>query len=126
MYLLVACLVGAATFLTSSVVMLGLASLRGQASTLVGITLFVILGIPTTGVAITPDLLPGFFRVLHWMLPSGASGELFRRVLCFDGAGIAPWILLLVTWLLVGGARLWSSTAGSCSGSSAASRSPRG
>lgn len=95
MYLLVACLVGAATFLTSSVVMLGLASLRGQASTLVGITLFVILGIPTTGVAITPDLLPGFFRVLHRMLPSGASGELFRRVLCFDGAGIAPWILLI-------------------------------
>ena len=38
---------------------------------------------------IAPDLLPGFFRVLHRMLPSGASSELFRRVLYFDGAGIA-------------------------------------
>lgn len=100
-------LVAGATFLTSSVVMLGISGLMGQASTLVGITLFVILGIPTTGVAITPDLLPGFFRMLHRMLPSGASGELMRRVLYFDGVGVAPWILLLVTWLLVGGALLW-------------------
>lgn len=100
-------LVAGATFLTSSVVMLGISGLMGQASTLVGITLFVILGIPTTGVAITPDLRPGFFRVLHRMLPSGAAGELMRRVLDFDGAGVAPWILLLVTWLLLGAALLW-------------------
>lgn len=100
-------LVAGATFLTSSVVMLGISGLLGQDSTLVGITLFVILGIPTTGVAVTPDLLPGFFRVLHRMLPSGASGELMRRVLYFDGVGAGPWILLLVTWLLLGAALLW-------------------
>lgn len=100
-------LIAAATFLTSSVVQLGLCGIFGQASTIIGIALFVVLGIPTTGIAVTEDLLPGFFAVLHRTLPSGASGELMRRVLYFDGVGVGPWILLLVTWGLVGAGLLW-------------------
>jgi hypothetical protein len=109
-HLVGAALVSAGLFLTASVFQLGVAGLLGQASTLVGITLFVILGVPASGVAATPDMLPGFFRVLHRLLPSGAGGELFRRVLYFDAHGIGPWILLLVTWLLLGAGLIWLGT----------------
>ncbi|MBK0332780.1 ABC transporter permease [Brachybacterium sp. MASK1Z-5] len=109
-HLVGAALIGGSLFLTASVVQLGFAGLLGQASTLVGITLFVILGVPASGVAATPDMLPGFFRVLHRLLPSGAGGELLRRVLYFDAHGIGTWVLLLVTWLLVGAGLVWLST----------------
>lgn len=109
-HLVGAALIGGALFLTASVVQLGFAGLLGQASTLVGISLFVILGVPASGAAATPDMLPGFFRVLHRLLPSGAGGELLRRVLYFDSHGIGTWVLLLVTWLLVGAGLIWLGT----------------
>lgn len=109
-HLVGAALISSALFLTATVVQLGVAGLLGQASTLVGITLFVILGVPASGVAATADMLPGFFRVLHRLLPSGAGGELFRRVLYFDSHGIGSWVLLLVTWFLLGLGLIWLGT----------------
>ncbi|WP_325048972.1 ABC transporter permease [Kocuria tytonis] len=106
-HLVPAGLVAMGAYITAAVFQLGVGGLLGQAATIVGITVFVILGIPASGVAASPDLMPGFFQVLHRMLPTGAIGELLQRVIYFDGHGAGPWILLLATWLLLGAGLLW-------------------
>ncbi|GAA1748518.1 ABC transporter permease [Rothia terrae] len=97
----------AAEFFAVSLFQLGAASLLGLASSLLGIVLFVILGNPALGVAITSDMMPGFFSFLHTLLPSGAAGDLTKRTLYFDHVGIGPDLLNLVLWAILGSAMLW-------------------
>ncbi|RLY94022.1 ABC transporter permease [Kocuria tytonicola] len=106
-HLVTAGLVAMAAYFTAAVFQLGVGGLLGQAATIVGITVFVILGIPASGIATSPDMMPGFFQVTHRMMPTGAIGELLQRVIYFDGHGVGPWILLLATWLMLGAGLLW-------------------
>lgn len=98
------------TFFTASVVQMGLFDIIGQAASLIGLTIFVILGIPATGVAVSYDMMPGFFRVMNQLLPTGASSELMRRSLYFDGNGVGTPILVLAVWLLIGAGLLWTGS----------------
>lgn len=97
-------------FLTAAIVQLGFVELIGPIASVIGLVLFVILGIPATGVAVSFDMMPGFFRVMHQLLPTGASSELMRRSLYFDGHGVGPQILVLAVWLIIGAGLLWTST----------------
>lgn len=106
-HLLLAALVVFAGFLTASVLQLGMSAVLGLGATLVGIVIFIVLGLPAAGVVASPDMMPGFFRVMHAVLPSGAVGEIMQRTLYFDGHGVAPWILQLVMWTMAGLGLLW-------------------
>lgn len=118
-------LIVAGTFFTASIVQLGFVELLGTAAALIGLVIFVILGIPATGVAVSFDMMPGFFRVMHQLLPTGASSELMRRCLYFDGHGIGPQILVLAVWLVVGAGLLWMASLRSHPASAIGSEEPR-
>jgi hypothetical protein len=47
-------------------------------------------------------LLPGFWRTIGGVLPPGASVDLARSTLFFDGNRIAGPIIVLVVWAVAG------------------------
>lgn len=95
------------TFMAVSVFQLGLASIIGQASSFFGIIFFILLGVPSSGAAMPVDMLPGFFRAVHYVLPVGVSADMQRSVLYFHGHGISTSIPVLMVWLFAGLALLW-------------------
>ncbi len=95
-------LIVAAIFITVGVFQLGLARLVGQASAFFGIIVFIILGMPTSGISMPVDMMDGFFRVINKFHPLAAAGDMMRSNLYFNGTGIANDIIVLATWLLVG------------------------
>jgi hypothetical protein len=68
------------------------------------ILLFVILGNPASGGPFARPLLPGLWRAIGGLLPPGASVDLARAALFFDGARIAGPILVLAGWAVLGAA----------------------
>jgi hypothetical protein len=70
----------------------------------IGLTvlLFVVLGNPSAGGAYQPALLPAFWRALSGALPNGAGTDTVRRVVYFDGRGIAAHFLVISAWLVGG------------------------
>ncbi len=46
----------------------------------IAVTLFVLLGVPSSGGAVPVQLLPGFFRFLHPILPAGNAADALRSV----------------------------------------------
>ncbi|MBB2933122.1 hypothetical protein FHX82_000142 [Amycolatopsis bartoniae] len=68
----------------------------------VAMGLFVLLSMPSSGGAIPIQLVPGFFRALHPIMPMGNLIEAARGVFYFHGVGILRPILVLCAWLLVG------------------------
>lgn len=103
-------LIVAGLFMVMGVVQLGLARLIGQVSALPGIILWIILGIPSSGLTVSPDMMYGFFRVVYKFHPLAAAGDLMRSNLYFGGQGIGRDIVLLAFWLVVGAGLLWLST----------------
>lgn len=95
-------------FMAASTFQLGLMTLLGRLSTVVGLTVFVILGLPASGLQIPVDMLPGFFRVLSHVLPTGAVGQIMHLSVYFDRQGIAPYIAVLCCWFLLGAGLLWT------------------
>jgi hypothetical protein len=61
----------------------------------------VILGNAASGGPFARPLLPGLWRTIGGVLP-GASVDLARSALCFDGARITGPILVLVGWAALG------------------------
>jgi uncharacterized phage infection (PIP) family protein YhgE len=66
------------------------------------IIIFVILGNAASGGPFARPLLPGFWRTIGGLLPPGASVDLARSALFFDGARILGPILVLVGWAVFG------------------------
>jgi len=96
------CGIGALTIFASGAATAGIQATLGPAGTGLVILLFVILGNPASGGPFARPLLPGLWRTIGGVLPPGASVDLARSALYFDGARIAGPILVLVGWAAVG------------------------
>ncbi|MDG4825363.1 hypothetical protein O7635_26250 [Asanoa sp. WMMD1127] len=59
-----------------------------------------VLGLPSSGGAVAPPLLPGFFRILAELLPAGAAVDTLRNLLYYRDAPHAGPIFVLAAWLL--------------------------
>jgi hypothetical protein len=96
------CAIAALTIFASGVATAGIQAAAGPAGTAVVILLFVILGNAASGGPVARPLLPGLWRTIGGVLPPGASVDLARSALFFDGARVAGPILVLVGWAAFG------------------------
>jgi ABC-2 family transporter protein len=96
------CGIAALTIVASGAATAGIQAAAGQAGTGLVIILFVILGNAASGGPFARPLLPGLWRTVGGVLPPGASVDLARSALFFDGARIAGPILVLVGWAVLG------------------------
>ncbi|MGW9496025.1 ABC transporter permease [Streptomyces prasinus] len=74
--------------------------LAGPLAVLIGMLLWVVLGMPASNLALSVHSMPGFFQWLHGGLPLPAAGEALRSLLYFDNRGIGGYLLPLVFWLV--------------------------
>ncbi|MGW0778875.1 hypothetical protein ACWD01_35910 [Streptomyces sp. NPDC002835] len=65
----------------------------------VAMTFVLILGIPTAGGSVPPDMLPAALGALHQMLPFGQFVDLARSSACFGGHDTVRPFLTLLGWL---------------------------
>lgn len=84
----------------------GLAPFVKQFLPAVGMGLFIVVSIPTSGGAVPAPLLPAFFQDLHAVMPLANAIDALRGVLYFDGAGVGEPVLVLCGWTAAGGALL--------------------
>jgi hypothetical protein len=96
------CAIAALTIFASGAASAGIQAAAGPAGTALVILGFVILGNAASGGPFARPLLPGLCRAIGGVLPPGASVDLARSALFFDGARIAGPILVLVGWALLG------------------------
>jgi hypothetical protein len=94
--------IGALTIFASGAATAGIQAAAGPAGTGLIILVFVILGNSASGGPFARPLLPGLWRTIGGVLPPGASVDLARSALFFDGARIAGPILILVAWAALG------------------------
>jgi ABC-2 family transporter protein len=98
------CAIAAFTIFASGVATAGIQAAAGPAGTGLVILLFVILGNSASGGPFARPLLPGLWRTIGGVLPPGASVDLSRSALYFDGARVAGPILVLAGWAALGAA----------------------
>ncbi len=96
------CGVAALTIFAAGAATAGIQALAGPVGTALVILLFVILGNSASGGPFARPLLPGFWRTIGGVLPPGASVDLARSTLFFDGNRIAGPIIVLVVWAVAG------------------------
>jgi hypothetical protein len=96
------CAIAALTIFASGAASAGIQAAAGPAGTGLVILLFVILGNAASGGPFARPLLPGLWRTIGGVLPPGASVDLARSALFFDGARITGPILVLVGWAALG------------------------
>src|SRR3954453_14935749 len=96
--------IAALTIFASAAATAGIQAAAGPAGTGLVILVFVILGNAASGGPFARPLLPGFWRTIGGVLPPGASVDLARAALFFDGARIAGAALVLVGWAVLGAA----------------------
>ena len=96
------CAIAALTIFASGAATAGIQAAVGPAGTGLVILVFVILGNAASGGPFARPLLPGFWSTIGGVLPPGASVDLARSALFFDGARIAGPILVLVGWAALG------------------------
>jgi hypothetical protein len=92
------CAIAVLTVFASGAATAGIQAWAGPAGTGIVILLFVILGNSASGGPFARPLLPGLWRTVGGVLPPGASVDLARSFLFFDGARITGPILVLVGW----------------------------
>jgi hypothetical protein len=92
------CAIAALTMFASGAATTGIQAALAPAGTGLVIVVFVILGNAASGGPFARPLLPGFWRAIGGVRPPGASVDLSRSALFFDGARIAGPILVLVAW----------------------------
>jgi hypothetical protein len=68
----------------------------------VAITLFVLLGVPSSGGAVPVQLVPGFFRFLHPILPMGNAADALRSVGYFGNSQLLRPTAVLCAWTAAG------------------------
>jgi hypothetical protein len=96
------CGIAALTVFASGAATAGIQAAAGPAGTGLVILIFVILGNSASGGPFARPLLPGLWRTLGGVLPPGASVDLTRSALFFDGARITGPILVLLGWAALG------------------------
>jgi hypothetical protein len=101
-HVLALCAVAALTIFASGAATAGIQAAIGPAGTGLVILLFVILGNPASGGPFARPLLPGFWSTIGGVLPPGASVDLARSALFFDGERILGPVLVLVGWAVLG------------------------
>jgi hypothetical protein len=96
------CAIAALTIFASGAATAGIQAAAGPAGTGLVILVFVILGNSASGGPFARPLLPGLWSAIGGVLPPGASVDLARSALFFDGARSAGPILMLVVWAALG------------------------
>jgi hypothetical protein len=96
------CAIAALTIFASGAATAGIQAAAGPAGTGLVILVFVILGNSASGGPFARPLLPGLWSTIGGVLPPGASVDLARSALYFDGARIAGPIVVLVVWAALG------------------------
>ncbi|MER5177248.1 carboxypeptidase regulatory-like domain-containing protein [Streptomyces sp. NPDC002896] len=84
----------------------GVAPFTRQFFPAVGMGLFIVLSIPTSGGAVPAPMLPTFFQYVHAVMPLANAVDALRGVLYFDGAGVLKPVLVLCAWIAAGAALL--------------------
>ena len=98
------CAIAALTIFASGAATAGVQAAAGPAGTGLVILVFVILGNAASGGPFARPLLPGLWRTIGGVLPPGASVDLARAALFFDGARIVGPSLVLLGWAVLGAA----------------------
>ncbi|MEV5755026.1 DUF3533 domain-containing protein [Actinoallomurus sp. NPDC052308] len=68
------------------------------------VTLFIMLSVPSSGLTVPVDLLRGFFRFLHPVLPMGNAADALRDVDYFDDRQLGRPTAVLCAWIAAGAA----------------------
>jgi hypothetical protein len=76
----------------------GLTRVAGPAGLVTAVALLLLLGFPSSGGAVTPQLQPSFYGAIAAWLPPGAALTAFRNVVYFDWAHTARPLLVLAAW----------------------------
>lgn len=84
---------------------LGMAPFVKHFFPLVGLGLYVVLSVPSSGL-VPVQLLPGFFQGLHAVMPLGNAVDALRGALYFDDVGVLKPVLVLCAWVVAGTALL--------------------
>jgi hypothetical protein len=95
-------LIATLTIFASGAATAGIQAAAGPAGTGLIILVFVILGNSASGGPFARPLLPGLWRTIGGVLPPGASVDLARSTLFFNGARVAGPILVLAVWAVLG------------------------
>jgi ABC-2 family transporter protein len=96
------CAIAALTIFAGAAATAGIQAAAGPAGTGLVILVFVILGNSASGGPFARPLLPGLWSTIGGVLPPGASVDLARSALFFDGARIAGPVVVLVVWAVLG------------------------
>ncbi|MDX3574133.1 ABC transporter permease [Streptomyces sp. ID05-47C] len=94
--------VGWLTSFCASMVTAFFARYLGPLAVLVVAPLFMFLGVPASGGALTVYAEPGFFQFLHGVLPTPATLETIRSVIYFGGEGVGGHVTVLALWTVGG------------------------
>ena len=89
-----------AVFTASTITLLALKAFGSKAVPFV-LLILLILGSPSSGGAVAPELLPAFFRFIHQWLPTGAATSALRNNVYFAGAQHGRPLFVLAAWLLI-------------------------
>ncbi|WP_432791351.1 ABC transporter permease [Brevibacterium sp. K11IcPPYGO002] len=85
-----------------SSVQLFITRLVGALGVILGILFLMVLGMPSSNVAMPVYSMPEFFRFTHEFLPMPAIGESLRSVLYFDGNGVIGHLFVLALGAVAG------------------------
>ena len=75
--------------------------LLGPMAIIVAMLLLMVLGVPASNMGMSIYTMPSFYAFLHSFLPTPALGEALRSVMYFDGAGVAPYLVVLAIGAVV-------------------------
>jgi Carboxypeptidase regulatory-like domain/Protein of unknown function (DUF3533) len=70
----------------------------------IAVTLFILLGVPSSGGAVPVQLVPGFFGFLHPILPMGNAADALRSVGYFGNSQLLRPTAVLCAWIAAGAA----------------------
>jgi hypothetical protein len=101
-HLPVLCATGALVVFAAASAASGLQALLGMAGTGVVLILFVALGNPSAGGAVSYHLLPAFYRTIGPYIVNGAGVDLVRNSLYFSGHDLTRPLLVLFAWAAAG------------------------
>ncbi|TVZ01537.1 hypothetical protein EAS64_28995 [Trebonia kvetii] len=93
---------GALYVLSVAVIARGLQVILGKPAILAFLAIFVMLGFPSAGGAVSPVLLPTFWHVLNRFWIDAGAFDAFRSIIYFAGLGVGTDVLKLLAWLGVG------------------------
>ena len=85
-----------------SAVQLFITRLVGALGVILGILFLMVLGMPSSNMAMPVYSMPKFFRFTHEFLPMPAIGESLRSVLYFDGNGVTGHLFVLALGAVAG------------------------